>query len=149
LAKTGEIVHERSLIRTSITSPAQNAVNRIPVRTFLAIPDPKKKIADQVVDHYIETLPDPKVLKNHRFDMRVPSGRNWTAVNANTDGSYNFSPDTESSLFSAVAVFVALNEQFELMEKLGMKKQTRTIPVFIDDSSVSDNAYFDPEAYEI
>lgn len=149
LAKTGEVVHEYSLIKTSITSPAQNAVNRIPVRTFLSIPDPKKKIADQVVDHFIETLPDPKVLKNHRFVMKVKSGRNWSEVNAKADGSYNFNPDTETALFSAAAAFVALNEQFEFLEKLGMKKQTKPISVFMDDPSVTDNAYFDPENYEI
>lgn len=149
LAKTGEIVHEYSLIKTSIASPAQNAVNRIPVRSFLAIPDPKKKIADQVVDHFIETLPDPKVLKNHRFEMKIKSGRNWVNVNAKADGSYNFNPDTETAQFSAVTAFIALNEQFEFLEKLGMKKQTRVMPVFMDDPAVTDNAYFDPENYEI
>jgi len=151
LAKTGEIVYEQNLIRTSVTSPAQNALARIPVKCFLAIPDPKVAIAKQVVDHYIESLPDPKVLKDHRFELFVPSKKRgqWDEVTAKADGSFNFDSDKESSPFSAVVTYVALRAQYEFLESLGMKKQTRPIKVFIDDPAVSDNAYFDPENYEI
>ncbi len=149
LAKTGEIVFEQSLIRTSVASQAQNVLNRIPVKTFLAIPDPKKPIPQQVVDHYIESLKDPKVLEDHRFILLVREGGKWGGVKAKEDGTFNFDAEKESSKFSAVVTYVALRAQYELLESLGMKKQTRPIKVFIDDPDVQDNAYFDGENYEI
>lgn len=149
LAKNGEIVYEQSLIRTSIAAPIQNAVNRIPVKCFLAIPDAKTPINKQVQDHFIESLPDPKVLKDHRFVLYVKDGRKWVEVNAKADGSFNFDSDKESSKFSAVVTYVALRAQYEFLEEHGMKKQDRPIKVFIDDPDVQDNAYFDPENYEI
>lgn len=150
LAKTGEIVYEQSLIHTSVASPIQAAVNRIPVKTFLSIPDPKKTVASQVTDHFIESLKDPKVLEDHRFIMFVPAGRGkWEQVKAKDDGSYNFDAEKESSKFSAVCTYVALRAQYEFLEALGMKKQDRPIKVYIDDPDVQDNAYFDGENYEI
>lgn len=149
LAKTGEVVYEQSLIHTSVASPAQDALKRIPVKTFLSIPDPKKSVTSQVVDHFIESLKDPKVLEDHRFIMLVREGGNWVPVKAKDDGSYNFDAEKESSKFSAVCTYVALRAQYEFLEALGMKKQDRPIKVFIDDPDVSDNAYFDGENYEI
>lgn len=149
LAKTGEIVYEQSLIHTSVASPAQNALKRIPVKTFLSIPDPKKPIPQQVVDHHIESLPDPKVLKDHRFVLFVLEGGKWVEVKAKEDGTFNFDAEKESSKFSAVVTYVALRSQYEFYESLGMKKQERPIKVFIDDPDVQDNAYFDGENYEI
>jgi Zn-dependent metalloprotease len=149
LAKSGEIVYEQSLIRTSVASPIQNAVNRIPVKCFLAIPDAKKSIPSQVQDHFIESLPDPKVLKDHRFILFVKEGGKWIEVKAKDDGSFSFDSEKESSKFSAVVTYVALRAQYEFLESLGMKKQDRPIKVFIDDPDVQDNAYFDPENYEI
>lgn len=150
-AKTGEVVHHQSLLHFSVSNPkAQAALDRIPVKCFLQIPDPKGDIATQVKDHFIEALPDPKLLKNERFEMLVLENRKWVNVKAQPDGSYNFSPKgAEASKYAAVAVFVAINTQLELFEKLGMKKQDRPIPVYIDDPKVRDNAYFDPENYEI
>ncbi|MDZ4834078.1 MAG: hypothetical protein SGJ27_09905 [Candidatus Melainabacteria bacterium] len=149
LAKTGEVVYEQSLIHTSVASSAQDVLKRIPVKTFLSIPDPKKPIPGQVVDHYIESLKDPKVLADHRFEILVREGGKWVAVKAKDDGSFNFDHDKESSKFSAVVTYVALRAQYELLESLGMKKQDRPIKVFIDDPDVQDNAYFDGENYEI
>jgi Zn-dependent metalloprotease len=149
LAKTGEIVYEQSLIHTSVASAAQDVLKRIPVKTFLAIPDPKKPIPQQVVDHYIESLKDPKVLEDHRFILLVREGGKWVGVKAKEDGSYNFDAEKESSKFSAVVTYVALRAQYEFLESLGMKKQDRPIKVFIDDPDVQDNAYFDGENYEI
>lgn len=149
LAKTGEIVYEQSLIRTSIASPIQNAVNRIPVKCFLSIPSAKKPIPQQVQDHFIESLPDPSVLKDHRFILYVMEGRKWVEVKAQKDGSFSFDSEKESSKFSAVVTYVALRAQYEFLESLGMKKQDRPIKVYIDDPAVQDNAYFDPENYEI
>lgn len=151
MATTGRIVHERDLIHTSITSPGQQTgLTRIPAKCFLRIPDPKSP-EKQVADHFIDTLPDPKVLKNQRFVMKVKEGGRWVEVQAKADGSFNFDINVKSerSKFSAVAAFIALNEQMAFYENLGMKKQTRPIPVFIDDTSVRDNAYFDPQGYEI
>lgn len=150
LAKTGEIVHEYSMIRTSVSSKTQQAaIDRVGVRTFLRIPDPKTPIAKQVVDHFVEGLPDKTVLKNQRFTVLVKEGGKWVEVKAQADGTFNFDPVKESSKFSAVVFMVACNEQYAFYESLGMKVQTRPIKVFIDDPDVTDNAYFDPENYEI
>jgi hypothetical protein len=115
-------------------------------RGFLRIPDPNKPIDGQVFDIDIDSLPDPKVLANQRLTMYIGSDKS-KPVKANAEGNFKFKPGT--SEFTAVAVFFALNKQLELYEKLGMKKQTKPIPVFVDDHTVSDNAYFDPSNYEI
>ncbi len=151
MATTGRIVHEQDLIHTSITSPAQQAgLTRIAAKGFLRIPDPKSP-EKQVADHFIEALPDPKVLKNQRFTMLVREGGRWVEVKAKADGTFNYdmTVKAERSKFSAVATFIALNEQMAFYETLGLKKQAKPIPVYIDDPSVRDNAYFDPQGYEI
>ncbi len=149
-AKTKEVVHHQSLLHYSISSSATQAgLNRIPAKCFLRIPDPKVAIPKQVVDHFVENLPDPKLLKNERFDMKVKVGRKWETLAAKADGTYNFDAVKEVDAFTAVATFVAINTQMVFFEAMGMKKQDRPIPVFVNDSSVTDNAYFDPEGYEI
>lgn len=152
-ARTGEVVHHQSLLHYSISSPTQQAgLNRIPAKTLLRIPDPKVAITSQVSDHFVEDLPDPKVLKNQRFIMLVEGkGGQFGEVKAKADGSYNFDPVKEVAQFMAVATFVAINTQLALFETLGMKKQSRPIPVHIHTTggAGTDNAYFDPENYEI
>lgn len=152
-ARTGEVVHHQSLLHYSISSQQQQAgLNRVPAKTFLRIPDPKQPLPQQVSDHYLESLPDPKVLKNHRFIMLIENkSGGFDEVQAKADGSYNFDVAKEPFKFMAVANFIALNTQMELLESLGLKKQTRPIPVHIhiSGSAGTDNAYFDPENYEI
>lgn len=114
-------------------------------KVLLRIPDPNRPIEQQVHDALIDSLPDPKELRNHRFIMYV--GKNRKPVKAKPDGTYNYAPTDPE--FGAVITFFALNRQFDLMEKWGMKPQERPIPVVVDDSSIIDNAYFDPKDYEI
>lgn len=130
--------HNRGKKRAASGAPAK-------AKVLLRIPDPNRPIEQQVHDALIESLPDPKELRNHRFIMYV--GKDRKPVKAKPDGTYNYRPaDPE---FGAVITFFALNKQFELMEKWGMKPQERPTPVIVDDSSVIDNAYFDPRDYEI
>lgn len=118
-----------------------------PCRCFLRIPDPETPLNEQVRDYVLNGLPDPTMLQNQRYIMKVLKNGNWEVARAKADGTFNYAP--EDPEFSAVVTFVALNLQFELYEAWGMPKQTRPIPVFCDDPSVTDNAYFDPENYEI
>jgi hypothetical protein len=149
-AKTKEVVYHQSLLHYSVSSPATTAgLNRVAAKCFLRIPDPNVAIPKQVVDHFVENLPDPKLLKNERFDMKVRNGRKWETLACKADGTFNFDPVKEVDAFTAVATFVAINTQMVFFEAMGMKKQDRPIPVFINDPSVTDNAYFDPEGYEI
>jgi Zn-dependent metalloprotease len=150
-AKNLEVVHYESKMHFSVSSKAQQtALGRIAAKCFLSIPDPNKPLNQQIVDFYVSDLPDPTVLANGRYRMLVNVGGNWVPVKAKADGTFNFSPTgKEKDLFSAVVAFVALNLQSDINEGWGLKKQTRAIPVYVNDASVQDNAYFDPENYEI
>jgi Zn-dependent metalloprotease len=115
-------------------------------KVFLRIPDPNKPIAKQLFDEVIDSLPDPKVLANDYFTMFAYGSK--TPVKAKADGSWDYDPKTPEGI--AVLCFHALNAQWQLMLKFGMKPSKHgAIPVFVEDKSVTDNAYFDPEAYEI
>ncbi len=149
-AKTKEVVYHQSLLHFSISSTATQAgLARTPAKCFLRIPDPKVAIPEQVVDHFVENLPDPKLLANERFIMKVREGKKWVTAKAAADGTFNFDAIKEVDMFTAVATFVAINTQLAFFEMMGMKKQPKAMPVFINDPSVTDNAYFDPENYEI
>lgn len=176
-AQTGEVVHKTNLLRSTFrkdenvdkrTSGRKSGALNIDVdqakrkrrkpdtataaattpvigRAFLRIPDPTKPIAGQVHDAVIESLPNPTVLQNDNFIMYT--GNRRKPVNAKADGTYKY--DVGTPEFCAVITFFALQVQMELMKKWGMKAPTRPIPVFVEDRSVTDNAYFDPEGYEI
>jgi hypothetical protein len=150
-AKTREVVDYHSKMHFSVSSKAQQqALGRIAAKTLLFIPDPKKPINQQVVDFYVENLPDPTVLANERYQPKVKENGTWGPVKAKADGTFNFSSTgKERDKFCAVVAFVALNLQSDINESWGLKKQTRAIPVFINDDSDTNNAYFDPENYEI
>jgi|GEM_PF-631995 len=150
-AKTREVVHYQSKMHFSVANPNANAaLSRIAAKCFLQIPDPNKPINQQVVDYFVDNLPDPKVLFNQRYEMMVNEGGKWVPVTAKADGTFNYSPTgKERDRFSAVVAFIALNLQSEINEGWGLKKQDRAIKVFINDPSSTDNAYFDPENYEI
>lgn len=124
---------------------AQAANAQVKGRALLRIPDPKVGISKQVHDVIMESLPDPTVLKNQNCTMYV--GKTKKEVRCKADGTFNYSPDEPE--FLAVVTFFAFHIQMELMKKWGMKANTKPIPIFVHDPSVRDNAYFDPEAYEI
>lgn len=136
-AKTGEIVHQQfKLLRCCAASVGRAAH----ASALLCTPDPYKPITPQVSNVIIEQLSDPKILANKHFAMFV--GSEYKAVTAKEDGSYCYGvTDPE---FAAVSVFITLNRQLEFYAELGMKPLPRTVPVFVDDPLVSNNAYFDP-----
>ena len=150
MARTGEVVYHESKLHFSVATNRQKAgLTRIPARAILRILDPNTPVAKQIVDHYIDELPDPSVLKNHRFEMLIKKGGKWVNVKAKADGSYNFDEKKEKDEFAAVMTFILLNTQLVWMEQLGMKTKYPTVKVYINDPSVRDNAYFDPENWEI
>ncbi|HND67023.1 MAG TPA: M36 family metallopeptidase [Candidatus Obscuribacter sp.] len=149
-ARTGEVVYHESKLHFSIANQrTQVGLNRIAAKTLLRIPDPKVSVAKQVVDHYVEDLPDATTLKNHRMVMLVRKNRKWVEVKAKADGTYNFDSVKEKDEFAAVVTFIALNTQLVWMEKLGMKTKYEPLKVYMNDPSVRDNAYLDPENWEV
>lgn len=134
--------------RTPSTTPGTTGgtTTGVPCKVLLRIPDPNTPIAKQVYDQFIVNLPNPKVLADDDFIMYV--GDKNHPVKAKADGTFNYAPTDPE--FSAVVTYFALKAQFDLMKKWGMKPNTRAIPVIVEDNSGdTDNAYFDPEGYEI
>jgi len=150
MARTGKVVYHESKLHFSIASQRQQAgLARIPARGLLRIPDPKVALTKQIVDHYVDDLPDPSVLKNQRMTMLVLKNRKWVEVKAKADGSYNFDSVKEKDEFAAVVTFIALNTQLVWMERLGMKTKYEPLKVYVNDPKVRDNAYLDPENWEV
>ncbi len=154
-ATTGEVVHQTNKIRATQRQPAPQPRNRrrrnptgttTPVngRSFLRIPDPTKALTQQVYDVVLNSLPDPLVLKNDNVIMYMGSRKK--EVRAKSDGTFNYKPGEPE--FSGISSMFALQLQFELAKTWGLKPAGRPIPVYVDDPSVLDNAYFDPESYE-
>lgn len=149
-ARTGEVVYHESKLHFSAVSQRQQAgLSRIPAKTLLRIPDPTIAVTKQVVDHFVDDLPDPTVLKNRRMEIYVRKGRQWTVMKAKADGTFNFDYKTEKSEFAGVVTFIALNTQLEWMEKLGMSTKYEPLKVYVQDPKVRDNAYLDPENWEV
>jgi hypothetical protein len=156
-ATTGEVVYRTNRLRTSTRSgseevrfaaaaaAAATANGGMAGRAFLRIPNHQTPITQQVHDIIMESLPDKTVLKNGNCTMYI--GRTKKEVRCKADGTFNYKPGDPE--FSAVCTFFAFHIQMELMKKWGMKTNTKAIPIFVDDPSVRDNAYFDPENYEI
>lgn len=126
---------------TSTGAPAKDPVGKV----FFAIPDPKQPIPAQIHDAIIDGLPDKSVLKNENCIIYLGSKK--TEVRAKADGSFQYSPSDPQ--FSAVVTYFAFQQQMALFKSWGMLAPERPILVFVDDPNVSDNAYFDPENYEI
>lgn len=154
-ATTGEVVYRTNRLRTSTRADAAgrfaaaqaaaSANAGVAGRAFLRIPNHQTPITQQVHDIIMESLPDKTVLKNHNCTIYI--GRTKKEVRAKADGTFNYKPGDPE--FSAVCTFFAFHIQMELMKKWGMKANTKPIPIYVDDPSVRDNAYFDPENYEI
>lgn len=128
-------------------APAAPVVYAAPVlgKVLLCVPEPNQPIAKQAHDAMIDSLPDRSVLKNH--NLVVYLGRSKKEVKAKADGTFLYQPHEPE--FSAVACFFAFNAQMELFKSWGMRTPDSPIPVHVDDPSVTDNAYFDPENYLI
>lgn len=116
-----------------------------PGKVFLAIPDPKQPVDKQVHDAVLNALPDPTVLKNENCIIYLGSKKK--EVKCKPDGSFMYSPKDPE--FAAVVTFFAFQEQMALMRSWGLVAPERPIPVYVQDPAVRDNAYFDPENYEI
>lgn len=114
-------------------------------RVFLEIPDPKVPIDKQVHDAVLSALPDPTVLKNEHCIIYL--GNKKKEVRAKADGTFNYAPKDPE--FAGVITFHAFQEQMALMKSWGLIPPDRPMPIFVHDPAVRDNAYFDPENYEI
>ena len=160
-AKTGQIVYDENKLIFAKSARGRGrgraSLKGIKARTFARIPEnrPREPISKQVSDVLIDPteLPDPAVLANSRYVMKVLRNGKWQTVKANDKGTFEFDPlsddPTEVSKFSAVLTFIWLNTQDATFEEWGAVKVPNPIPVFVDDPEVSDNAFFDPEAWEI
>lgn len=114
-------------------------------KVFLRIPDPNTPIPQQIHDAVLDALPDPTVLKNENCIMYMGGSRK--EVRAKSDGSFMYSPKDPE--FACVITFFAFQAQMDIYKNWGMLAPEKPIPIFVNDPSVSDNAYFDPEGYEI
>jgi hypothetical protein len=154
LANSGEVVNDEDKL---IHMGKKEAADGIPAKSFPRIPDfvKDRPITDQVRNVLIDRaeLPDPLVLANERYIMQVLVKGKWEVVRANAKGTFEFDPlskdPVEVSKFAAVLTFFWLNTQDATFEKWGATKVPNPIPVFVDDPDVSNNAYFDPNAWEI
>ncbi|MBX9689863.1 MAG: hypothetical protein K2X27_24345 [Candidatus Obscuribacterales bacterium] len=159
-ATSGQVVHKKNKLCTAVKSirleprkarsrkrqpRAQTQTFTAPGKSFLRIPDPKLKLQDQIFDAVLDMLPDPKVLKNDNCIIYL--GGSKKEVRAKADGSFKY--DESAPEFAAVTTFFAFNAQMELYKSWGMVAPEKPIPIYVHDPSVSDNAYFDPEGYEI
>lgn len=137
-AKTGEVVYDRNLLH--FAAPAGNGKS-VQVKTLYRVPDPNKVIDQAVRDGVIDTLPDPKVLKNEYYQVFM-GGDKSKPVKAKADGTFNYGPKDPE--FAAVVAFFSLNLQIRHLIKMGLKAPSSPIPVYVQDPGVRDNAYFDP-----
>jgi Zn-dependent metalloprotease len=147
VATSSAIFIDQAKGRSKKKQPTASATTGSPVmgKVFLRIPDPNKPIPGQIHDALIESLPDPKVLRNDKLIMFA--GTSKTPVQAKADGTYNYDPKDKE--FSAVVVYFALNAQLDLYNSWGLKRQKGPITVRVEDRSTTDNAYFDGEGYLI
>lgn len=163
-AKTGEVVYTHNLLHFAIDAISEAAASAqdpssgsgtntgsgattsgVKVKSFLRIPDPNVDLLKQAHDATIDSLPDKTVLKNDL--VVVYMGGTKKEVKAKADGTFNYNPGDPE--FAAVVTFFALDHFLRLMIKLGLKKPSGPIPVYVHDSKVRDNAYFDPQIIEI
>lgn len=142
LAKTGQVVEaECHLLKCCVSQQSAGLAAKV----LLCTPNPSKRISLQVSRAIISSLPNPRILKNEYFAMFI--GRERQAVFAKQDGSYCY--NIKDPEFAAVSVFMALNRQLKLYINLGMNPPERVIPIYVNDPSVKDNAYFDPVLSEM
>ncbi len=163
LAETGEIVHKQEVVLRSLSSlpapadtgnaPRQQGNGKIvwlrpravPASALLQTPEASKPIAKQVSDTIIKGLPKANILANQYFVLLI--GNKGKPVCAKPDGSFCYQPG--QSEFAAVTTFISLNSQIALYLELGLKIPERPLLVFVDDAKVIDNAYFNPDTYEL
>jgi hypothetical protein len=118
----------------------------VKARALLRIPKPTEVAAD-MRDTVLKDLPDPKYLRNERFDMLVEKNGKWSTVEALPDGTFNFPWDSAEA--EAVTCFIAMNDE-DTFAELCSGHKAKKIPVYVRDKSAgSDNAYFDPSGWEI
>ncbi|MBY0359577.1 MAG: hypothetical protein K2W82_16350 [Candidatus Obscuribacterales bacterium] len=164
-AINGQVVHRTNKLRTEAsakivlgssrrrqrrkpTTPDINQSVTTPVptgKTFLRIPDPNANLLNQIHEVVLNMLPDRSVLKNDNCIIYLGSSKK--EVRAKSDGSFLYTHGEAE--FAAVTTFFAFNAQMELYKSWGMTPPTEPIPIYVNDPNVRDNAYFDPEAYEI
>lgn len=133
-------------------------MDKIAALGFHRIPDPNKKLEDQVKDIFVEWLVDNKVLISEYIDLFVfrkgggPFNPGvWEKVEAiksgDDAGTYRYM--LKDYHFGGVITFWALMRQLKLYLDLGLLKPEQKIKVYVADPKVRDNAYFDPQKIEI
>lgn len=131
---------------SSGVAPAGGAARtNVAGRGFLQVPDPNKPLPQQVYDIIVESLPDPKELKNHNLAVYLGSAKR--SARCKVDGTFNYKPGDPE--FAATITFFAVHAHLELFKSWGLRVPGRPIDVHVNDRNVSDNAYFDPLNNEI
>lgn len=132
--------------KTKTMAIAKNKCGKEIIATALVnTPDPNIPISDQISKVIIKGLPNNQILKDEHFEMFT--GIFAKTVSAKDDNTYCYGP--RDSQFAAVSIYIALKKQIELYLSLGLKPPVQPMFVFVDNPLVRDNAYFDPQRYEI
>jgi len=142
LANTDKTINEFS---KRISHLSHKQTSGIQANALLLTPDPNLPISNQISKTLIHNLPDNRVLKNAYFEMFM--GLDARRALIKDDNTYCYSPKDPE--FAAVSVFLSLQKQIELYLSLGLKPPKQPMFVVINDPLELDNAYFDPERYEI
>ena len=143
LANTGIVIDQRPRTLYYHRSKISDLVK---ARALLKTPDPNKPIPQQISKAVIERLPNPQVLRDRYLNMLT--GKTKDVVYAKPDGTYCYQSNYVE--FAAVSVFISLVKQLALYLQSGMVEPGKQqLTVVVNDSSVKDNAYFDPQHYEI
>jgi hypothetical protein len=141
LANTGKIINEFSK-KLCYTTKSEIGIK---AEALLVTPDPNLTISAQINRTLIKNLPDKQILKDEHFEMFT--GAFAKTVSIKNDGTYCYGArDPE---FAAVSVFLSLKKQIELYLSLGLGQPKQPMFVVVDDPFLRDNAYFDPQRYEI
>ena len=142
LANTGETINEFSKKFNCLTDSEAASVK---AEALLLTPDANLPISAQISKTIINDLPDKQFLKNANFEMFT--GAFAKRVRIKDDNTYCYGlRDPE---FGAVSVFLSLQKQMELYLELGLRQPKQPMFVIVNDQFVPDNAYFDPQRYEI
>jgi hypothetical protein len=142
LANTGEIIEEFSQKFNCLDN---NETEAIKAEALLSTPDPSLPISAQISKTVIQNLPNKRVLKNSYFEMFT--GMCARTVRIKDDNTYCYG--IREPEFGAVSVFLSLQKQIELYLSLGLRLPEQPMFVIVNDHLLSDNAYFDPQRYEI
>ncbi len=116
----------------------------VKARALLRVPASPKVVDADVRDALLkEILPDPTLLrKPDYFDMLIEKDGKWETLKALPDGTFNYPAGSDE--LGAVSAFIAMYDEDVLAESNSGHKSEHTVPVYVFDRSVADNAYWNP-----